>query len=137
VQVILAAVKLLEESGGGVREPTKSPAINGRWRLLYTTRPDSASPIQRTFTGVDRFGVIQVRNWNWGQAQPESLKTPTFFLGSGNPLLLDMTAMLTFICAFEPPQEIDLVSAEGARCNNIVSFGEDVGELKVEVRTNR
>ncbi len=39
--------------------PTNSTLLEGRWRLLFTTRPGSASPIQRTFTGVDAFTVYQ------------------------------------------------------------------------------
>lgn len=39
--------------------PTNSKLLEGRWRLLFTTRPGSASPIQRTFTGVDAFTVYQ------------------------------------------------------------------------------
>ena len=31
----------------------------GRWRLLYTSRPGTASPIQQTFVGVDAFTVYQ------------------------------------------------------------------------------
>lgn len=53
-----AAVAVLE-ADGGVQDPTASPLLGGRWRLLYTTRPGTASPIQRTFTGVDRFSVFQ------------------------------------------------------------------------------
>lgn len=54
-----AAVAELERSGRGVKAPTASPLIEGRWRLLYTSRPGSASPIQRTFTGVDSFSIFQ------------------------------------------------------------------------------
>jgi hypothetical protein len=32
--------------------PTTSPLLDGSWRLLYTSRPGSASPIQRTFVGA-------------------------------------------------------------------------------------
>lgn len=53
------AVEQLEKSGQGVKDPTKSKLLTGRWRLLYTTRPSSASPIQRSFTGVDGFSVFQ------------------------------------------------------------------------------
>lgn len=42
-----------------VQAPTRSPLLEGRWKLLYTTRPGTASPIQRTFTGVDAFSVFQ------------------------------------------------------------------------------
>lgn len=47
------------ESIGGTPAPAASPLIEGRWRLLYTSRPGTASPIQRTFTGVDAFTVYQ------------------------------------------------------------------------------
>lgn len=33
--------------------------LEGRWRLLFTTRPGSASPIQKTFVGVESFTVYQ------------------------------------------------------------------------------
>eukprot|EP00889_Picochlorum_renovo_P001555 jgi/Picre1/28585/NNA_003987.t1 len=49
----------LERSGQGVKDPTKSKLLQRAWRLLYTTRPSSASPIQRSFTGVDGFSVFQ------------------------------------------------------------------------------
>jgi hypothetical protein len=39
--------------------PTCSNLLDGRWRLLFTTRPGSASPIQRAFTGVEAFSVFQ------------------------------------------------------------------------------
>ncbi|KAL0696724.1 hypothetical protein Bca4012_063904 [Brassica carinata] len=38
---------------------TESDLIEGRWQLMFTTRPGTASPIQRTFTGVDVFTVFQ------------------------------------------------------------------------------
>lgn len=31
----------------------------GKWRLLYTSRATTASPIQNTFTGIDAFSVFQ------------------------------------------------------------------------------
>lgn len=43
----------------GVPEPTNSSLIEGRWQLMFTTRPGTASPIQRTFVGVDFFSVFQ------------------------------------------------------------------------------
>lgn len=43
----------------GVPDPTSSSLIEGRWQLMFTTRPGSASPIQRTFVGVDNFSVCQ------------------------------------------------------------------------------
>lgn len=39
----------------GTPEPIGDPMLDGRWRLLFTTTPSSASPIQRTFTGVEAF----------------------------------------------------------------------------------
>lgn len=42
-----------------VQNPTDSPLLEGRWRLLFTTRPGSASPIQKTFVGVESFTVYQ------------------------------------------------------------------------------
>ncbi|KAM6579026.1 hypothetical protein CsatB_030863 [Cannabis sativa] len=52
------AVKVLEDLKG-VPDPTSSDLIEGRWQLMFTTRPGTASPIQRTFVGVDFFSVIQ------------------------------------------------------------------------------
>lgn len=81
------AVRLLE-ADSGITSPTTSELIDGQWRLLYTSRPGSASPIQRTFTGVEAFGVFQ---------------------------------------------EVTLADGQQARVNNIVSFGSDIGALKVRV----
>ncbi|KAJ8760150.1 hypothetical protein K2173_011006 [Erythroxylum novogranatense] len=52
------AVKVLEGLEG-VPEPTSSSLIEGRWQLMFTTRPGTASPIQRTFVGIDFFRVFQ------------------------------------------------------------------------------
>ncbi|CAA7410672.1 unnamed protein product [Spirodela intermedia] len=52
------AVKDLEHVKG-VPEPTSSSLIEGRWQLIFTTRPGTASPIQRTFVGFDGFLVFQ------------------------------------------------------------------------------
>ena len=48
-----------EATTTGIANPTASPLLEGRWRLLYTSRPGTASPIQRTFTGVESFSVFQ------------------------------------------------------------------------------
>lgn len=58
VQLLNTAVKTLE-ANGGVPAPVQQAVLDGKWRLLYTSRPGSASPIQRTFTGVDAFSVFQ------------------------------------------------------------------------------
>merc|ERR1711977_68374 len=47
------------EADGGTPNPTASSDINGRWRLLYTTRPGTSSPVQRPFTGVESFSIFQ------------------------------------------------------------------------------
>ncbi|PHT42530.1 putative plastid-lipid-associated protein 12, chloroplastic [Capsicum baccatum] len=51
-------VKVLEGSEG-VSEPMSSSLIEGRWKLMFTTRSGSVFPIQRTFIGVDSFSVFQ------------------------------------------------------------------------------
>jgi len=47
------------EVQGGIVDPVDTEIINGRWRLLFTTTPGTASPIQRSFVGVDSFSVYQ------------------------------------------------------------------------------
>ncbi|CAI5524390.1 unnamed protein product [Closterium sp. Naga37s-1] len=46
-------------SEGFVLSVARSPLLEGTWELLYTTRPGTASPIQRAFVGVDAFKVYQ------------------------------------------------------------------------------
>ncbi|WCJ32419.1 Plastid-lipid associated protein PAP / fibrillin family protein [Euphorbia peplus] len=58
LEVVERSVKLLEDLEG-VSQPTESDLIEGRWQLMFTTRPGTASPIQRTFVGVDLFSVFQ------------------------------------------------------------------------------
>ncbi|XP_076896575.1 putative plastid-lipid-associated protein 12, chloroplastic [Bidens hawaiensis] len=58
LKAVERAVEALE-AAKGVPDPTSSSLIEGRWQLIFTTRPGSASPIQRTFTGVDVFSVFQ------------------------------------------------------------------------------
>ncbi|CAL9087015.1 unnamed protein product [Musa textilis] len=58
LQDVELAVQTLE-SLGGVPDPTSSSLIEGRWQLIFTTRPGTASPIQRTFVGVDIFKIFQ------------------------------------------------------------------------------
>jgi len=47
------------EADGGLPAPTAAPELNGRWRLLFTSKPGTNSPIQRTFTSVDAFSIFQ------------------------------------------------------------------------------
>jgi len=57
--VIDECIGSLEGGDKGVSSPTASGLINGRWKLLFTTRPGSSSPIQRAFTGVEAFSIYQ------------------------------------------------------------------------------
>lgn len=65
LEALNTAVELLEADGGEAA-PTTLPQLDGKWRLLYTSRPGSASPIQRTFTGVEAFSIFQVRGARHG-----------------------------------------------------------------------
>jgi PAP_fibrillin len=49
----------LEASSGGVRDAACAASVDGIWRLIYTSTPGTASPIQRSFVGVDSFGIYQ------------------------------------------------------------------------------
>ena len=50
------------ENGKSIPNPTSSPALDGCWKLLYTSSPGTNSPIQRTFTAFDGVSVYQVVN---------------------------------------------------------------------------
>ncbi|CAM9220883.1 unnamed protein product [Ascophyllum nodosum] len=52
------AVETLEEDGG-VTGAASSPIVDGGWRLIFTTTPGTASPVQRSFVGVDTFAIYQ------------------------------------------------------------------------------
>ena len=69
-----------------VQAPTSSGLLDGRWKLLFTTRPGTASPIQRTFVGVNAFKVYQ---------------------------------------------DISLAPDKPPRVNNVVDFGNSIGQLVV------
>nr|CAD1818874.1 unnamed protein product [Ananas comosus var. bracteatus] len=58
LQEVERAVQTLETLKG-VPDPTSSSLIEGCWQLIFTTRPGTASPIQRTFVGVDFFKIFQ------------------------------------------------------------------------------
>ncbi|XP_052162634.1 probable plastid-lipid-associated protein 12, chloroplastic [Oryza glaberrima] len=58
LEEVESAVQALEALGG-LPDPTNSSLIEGSWQLIFTTRPGSASPIQRTFVGVDSFKIFQ------------------------------------------------------------------------------
>ncbi|GAB0496671.1 hypothetical protein MMPV_007985 [Pyropia vietnamensis] len=55
---VAALVKALEASAPPSSAAFLS-AVAGRWSLLYTSRPKSASPIQRAVTGVGSLDVVQ------------------------------------------------------------------------------
>ncbi|KAH0455282.1 hypothetical protein IEQ34_015314 [Dendrobium chrysotoxum] len=52
------AVETLENLKG-IPDPTNSNLIEGCWQLMFTTKPGTASPIQRTFVGVNSFKIFQ------------------------------------------------------------------------------
>lgn len=52
------AVAALEEDGG-FSNAASSPLVDGSWRLIFTTTPGTASPVQRSFVGVDGFAIYQ------------------------------------------------------------------------------
>jgi hypothetical protein len=56
---IAEAVALLEADGGVKAPAAAGGLLDGYWRLLYTSRPGTSSPIQRTFTGVEAFSIFQ------------------------------------------------------------------------------
>ncbi|CAM9553482.1 unnamed protein product, partial [Choristocarpus tenellus] len=56
--VVDSAVAALE-ADGGVPDPASSPLVDGVWRLIFTTTPGTASPVQRSFVGVDGFAIYQ------------------------------------------------------------------------------
>ncbi len=57
-ELVDKAVEALEEDGG-VADRASSPLVDGSWRLIFTTTPGTASPVQRSFVGVDGFAIYQ------------------------------------------------------------------------------
>ncbi|KAF5841911.1 hypothetical protein DUNSADRAFT_10348 [Dunaliella salina] len=58
LEELVSAVDVLEQMGG-TPAPTKDAALDGKWKLLFTSSPGTNSPIQRTFTGVESFSIFQ------------------------------------------------------------------------------
>ena len=52
------------EKNSPIKNPIRSPLIDGVYKLLYTSSPGTNSPIQRTFTASDAVSVYQVVNIN-------------------------------------------------------------------------
>ena len=57
-ELVDKAVEALEQDGG-VADRASSPLVDGSWRLIFTTTPGTASPVQRSFVGVDGFAIYQ------------------------------------------------------------------------------
>lgn len=57
-ELVDKAVEALERDGG-VSEPASNDLVDGSWRLIFTTTPGTASPVQRSFVGVDGFAIYQ------------------------------------------------------------------------------
>ncbi|CAM9252619.1 unnamed protein product [Laminaria digitata] len=57
-EVLDRAVEALE-GDGGASGAASSPLVDGSWRLIFTTTPGTASPVQRSFVGVDAFAIYQ------------------------------------------------------------------------------
>lgn len=51
-------LSVLEEKGG-INDPACNPTVDGKWRLIFTSTPGTASPIQRSFVGVDGWSIYQ------------------------------------------------------------------------------
>ena len=56
------SISQLENTGNGIKSPTRSTVLEGCWKLMYTSSPGTNSPIQRTFTAVDDISIYQVVN---------------------------------------------------------------------------
>ena len=59
LEVLESCTQRAQQVSTFLQAPTRSGLLEGRWRLLYTSRPGTASPIQQTFVGVDAFTVYQ------------------------------------------------------------------------------
>eukprot|EP00904_Undaria_pinnatifida_P011347 jgi/Undpi1/7342/HiC_scaffold_22.g09815.m1 len=57
-EVLDRAVEALE-GDGDASGAASSPLVDGSWRLIFTTTPGTASPVQRSFVGVDGFAIYQ------------------------------------------------------------------------------
>eukprot|EP00798_Chlamydomonas_sp_ICE-L_P014069 gene14069-20014_t len=108
--IIAEAVEVLE-ADGGMRSPTlNEDVLDGKWRLLYTSRPGTASPIQNTLTGVEAFSVYQ-------------------------EVQLAPVGETSYTSVFKSVGRTEEERIE-PRINNIVDFGPKIGYLKVEAQAS-
>lgn len=124
-----------------LQAPATSPLLEGRWRLLFTTRPGTASPIQRTFTAVDSFA-------GGANSQLEGITPGASCFGCAlgvGPRL--PPARGRFHNLHHPPhimppaapavyQDIELAGEEVPRVCQVVDFGSSVGFLRVEAEAS-
>ncbi|KAG5628522.1 hypothetical protein H5410_000239 [Solanum commersonii] len=129
LQEVERAVKVLEGSEG-IPEPTSSSLIEGRWQLMFTTRPGSASPIQvRRYTFCLLCFQLSTFFWcvDWLESLNEEMMVNIHFV---DILKID-TRTFVGVDSFSVFQEVFLRTND-QRVSNIVKFSEAIGELKVE-----
>lgn len=100
-------------------DPTTLPQIDGRWRLLYTSRPGTASPIQvraRSRRALPAAASAAVA------AAPDSRRW--------SPRRLGLQRTFVGVEAFSVYQEVALRGGDAARVANVVEFGA-AGYLRV------
>jgi hypothetical protein len=56
---IVSLIDQLEGSSSSIREPSISPQIYGRWRLIFTSAASTASPIQKKAVDSEAFLIFQ------------------------------------------------------------------------------
>ena len=92
------------EDAKSIPNPTDSPALDGCWKLLYTSSPGTNSPIQRTFTSFDGVSVYQVvntvntKNSFLPDQQPDVSNTVCF----GDSARLRVTALASTVIFYLP-----------------------------------
>lgn len=113
-------------------DQTLSPLIEGRWQLMFTTRPGTASPIQVCIS--DRtlptylFQNFQIKLCF------KNMFTHKYSAQQSSWTCLCLQRTFVGVDAFTVFQEIELTGTTDPRVSNIVRASESIGELKVEVR---
>ena len=90
---VAAAVATLE-ADGGIPAPASAQDVEGKWLLVFTTRPGTSSPIQRAFTARDSFTVHQEIELAKGDGTPQRV-TNVVTLGSAGVLRVEAEASTT------------------------------------------